>query len=133
MCGEMKEEDEYPLDPNRKSGRHSYCKECRKRDARRRAVERRENGKLAEENLRRSAKKVGTDVGTVLRMNEEQGGRCLICGGLPTGNHGRLVLDHCHETGRFRGLLCGHCNTALGMFEDDTERLQKAIAYLKER
>lgn len=131
-CRVMKGEEDYPLDPNRKSGRHSYCRTCRAEDARERAVARRESGKLAEDNLRRAARRVGVPVEEVVRLNEEQGGRCRICGGLPTGNHGRLVLDHCHGSGRFRGLLCGHCNAALGFLEDDTQRLRNAIQYLEE-
>jgi hypothetical protein len=43
----------------------------------------------------------------------------------------RCNVDHCHESGEVRGLLCTACNTALGKMNDDTERLQKAINYLK--
>ena len=131
-CGEMKGEDEYPLDPKRKSGRHSYCRKCRSEDARERAKRRRDSGLLADDLLRRSARLAGTTVEEVTRLNQEQAGRCKICGGLPTGNHGRLVLDHDHETGEFRGLLCGMCNAALGHMEDDTSRLRAAIEYLEE-
>jgi hypothetical protein len=69
------------------------------------------------------------------RMMEEQGGVCLICGNPspPTrnGKTRRLAVDHDHETGAVRGLLCYDCNTALGMMQDDTARLGAAIKYLQ--
>jgi hypothetical protein len=40
-------------------------------------------------------------------------------------------IDHCHNTGRVRGLLCGNCNTALGLMADNPIYLQRAIEYLK--
>lgn len=63
------------------------------------------------------------------RMNAEQDGKCLVCGGGP-GVKGRLYIDHCHTTGEVRGLLCTQCNTGLGMFADDPDRLLAAAAYL---
>lgn len=58
-------------------------------------------------------------------------GVCAICGGGPRSGHARLAIDHDHETGRIRGVLCIACNTALGMFKDDPEVLAAAIAYLE--
>jgi hypothetical protein len=43
-----------------------------------------------------------------------------------------FVLDHCHETGKFRGWLCDPCNRGLGAFKDDIKILKKAIDYLKQ-
>lgn len=60
---------------------------------------------------------------------EAQGGVCAICKGGPTGSRG-FYLDHNHETLVIRGLLCGHCNTAIGMFSDDPERIARAIDYV---
>src|SRR6266508_7031334 len=59
---------------------------------------------------------------------ESQGGGCAICGDVPKG---RLVVDHEHETGRVRGLLCSACNVALGFFKDDPRRLASAANYLQ--
>jgi uncharacterized Zn finger protein (UPF0148 family) len=69
------------------------------------------------------------------RMLEEQQGRCPICGSTPDGerNCGRanFAVDHCHETGRVRGLLCNLCNRAMGFFGDSEELLRRAADYLK--
>lgn len=57
---------------------------------------------------------------------------CDICGGTdsPTQWGNRLHIDHDHETGQLRGLLCHGCNTAIGLLGDDTDRLRRAIDYL---
>jgi hypothetical protein len=62
------------------------------------------------------------------RLVVQEGG-CAVCGRPPVGKH-RLSVDHNHETGEVRGLLCNPCNSALGRFNDDPERLLAAWAYL---
>ena len=44
----------------------------------------------------------------------------------------RMHIDHCHDTGAVRGLLCHGCNTGIGSLNDDIELLQRAIDYLRE-
>lgn len=61
-----------------------------------------------------------------LALVAERDGCCEIC-----GEAAELHVDHCHETGRVRGLLCGHCNRGIGSLRDDTARLRRAIAYLE--
>ena len=64
-------------------------------------------------------------------MEEEQSGVCKICAQkCVTGRN--LAVDHCHETGKIRGLLCQNCNTAIGKFGDDENRIKKAVEYLSE-
>jgi hypothetical protein len=63
-------------------------------------------------------------------MLARQGGRCAACKKKP-GPKSRLEVDHCHLTGRVRGLLCTKCNTMLGMGDDDPDRLRAGIAYLE--
>lgn len=70
------------------------------------------------------------------RMLLEQKDSCKICGSdgfvMNTTRHKvKLVVDHCHATGRVRGLLCHNCNRALGLLKDNEESLLNAIAYLK--
>lgn len=65
-------------------------------------------------------------------MFAAQGGICAICGtDQPGGRAGRFHVDHCHRTGRVRGLLCSKCNFGLGAFDDVAGRLENAIAYLR--
>lgn len=66
------------------------------------------------------------------RRLAEQNGVCAICGGTGGMHHMRspLVVDHDHETDEIRGLLCAGCNTGLGQFGDDPDRMMSAIAYL---
>jgi predicted nucleic acid-binding Zn ribbon protein len=65
-------------------------------------------------------------------LTAKQGGKCAICGckGYQLGN-GKigLVLDHDHETGEARAMLCGKCNAGLGMFGESPERLRRAHEY----
>ena len=63
-------------------------------------------------------------------MLKEQNGVCYICNNPPTKK--LLAVDHCHNTNKIRKLLCTNCNTALGLFKDNIEVLQKAVKYLKD-
>lgn len=62
---------------------------------------------------------------------ENHNGKCDICGREPDGRWKQLNIDHCHKTGKFRGLLCFRCNRAIGYFDDNPKTLKAAIAYLK--
>lgn len=61
---------------------------------------------------------------------EQQGGVCIICQKSPYKGKRGPVLDHCHETGAIRGVLCWTCNSAIGHLEDDVDTLKRAIDYL---
>ena len=61
-----------------------------------------------------------------LELKELQQNMCAIC-----RKKTELHIDHCHETGKVRGLLCGPCNRALGLLKDNIDFLLKAIEYLK--
>ena len=77
-------------------------------------------------------KKYGLAKGDYEQMLEAQGGLCAICG-QPPGSGRRLDVDHDHQTGTVRGLLCSACNTGLGLFRDDPSALAGAIRYLNSR
>lgn len=65
------------------------------------------------------------------RLNQ-QNRRCGIClTDNPKGRRGRFVVDHCHKTGKIRGILCDSCNKGIGILGDTEEALNKALNYLK--
>lgn len=71
------------------------------------------------------------------QMYEDQKESCAICKtsiSLLAGKtkKGKAHVDHCHTTGKVRGLLCTKCNTMLGMADDNIATLNKAISYLEE-
>lgn len=70
----------------------------------------------------------GIDVADYERMLEEQGGACYICKQPPAKR--ALDIDHDHETGKVRGLLCSNHNRALGLLGDDIMLLLRSVEYL---
>jgi hypothetical protein len=66
------------------------------------------------------------------RIHEAQGGHCYICQRAKGTGRRRLSVDHCHETGIVRGLLCQPCNRdVLGHAKDDVQFFERAIMYLE--
>jgi hypothetical protein len=70
-------------------------------------------------------------------MKQEQDNKCFLCGSegflMDKNKHvEKLAVDHCHETGKVRKLLCHNCNRALGLFKDKPDLLRKAADYLEE-
>ena len=67
------------------------------------------------------------------RLLKEQDGKCAICKteNAHTTRANHFHVDHCHETGRIRGLLCHHCNHLLGHAKDNIQILLNTIRYLK--
>jgi hypothetical protein len=64
-------------------------------------------------------------------MLAAQGGGCAICARKDSGAPDRVMsVDHCHESGKIRGILCHYCNVGLGNFQDDPDRIMTAVAYL---
>ena len=135
ICSQCKEEkpiEEFSIANSAWCGRAASCKKCVSAYAKKRRLT-----KEGYEESRNSQLK--QNYGMTLEfynvLLSAQDGVCAICGKPETskGQGGRvrqLSVDHCHKTGTVRGLLCSDCNTALGMFGDDEERLSNAINYL---
>lgn len=62
---------------------------------------------------------------------DAQNGKCAICRLEHRGSGKRLHVDHCHNSSKVRGLLCGKCNTAIGLLDDLPERAEAVAAYLR--
>jgi hypothetical protein len=74
-------------------------------------------------------KKYGLTSVEYTAMFNSQGGKCWIC--QQRSFRKALAVDHCHQTGRVRGLLCSRCNYGLGVFFDAPGRLRRAAEYLE--
>lgn len=79
---------------------------------------------------KRLQRKFGITLTQYSQMLADQGETCAICQGASSGKGG-FHVDHDHATGRVRGLLCYRCNVAIGLFDEDLERLRKAGEYLE--
>lgn len=138
-CQEVKSLADFHPDRRTTTGRGSWCKDCC-RDRRRRPDAkvkdqaalrkwRRENPeRWAILDRRAKLRKYGLTIDQYDEMLAVQGGLCAICRKPPTKL--RLAVDHSHQTGEVRGLLCGRCNAGVAMFVDTPETMHRAIAYL---
>lgn len=63
---------------------------------------------------------------------EEQDHSCRVCGTHADETSRNLAVDHCHETGKIRSLLCNKCNTALGLLNEDVDVMKKLIKYVED-
>lgn len=121
-------------------GKHPFpCEPCRARNRERQRAKRAGLPLPERQKVWRSTRdyhlkhKFGIGEAEYNQMFESQNKCCAICGS-PDSKDRRtkhLSIDHCHTTGRIRGLLCNKCNRALGGFEDSIEHLKAAIKYLK--
>src|SRR5262245_39913911 len=90
---------------------------------------------------RRLVRKYNLSLVELKELLDRQQGLCLICENDITGTaehrDGKIApaahVDRDHKTGEIRGLLCGPCNSGLGMFKDDPRIVAKAFVYLQDR
>ncbi len=143
ICHETKPVAEFQPHPIAFAGRGAQCKPCRKKysaayysqnkakwTAKRQDPEwmRKTAASMRSRTLQRD---YGITEEDYQRMLAEQGGACAICRTKSPGRRTRFSIDHCHATGKVRGLLCTQCNIGIGYLKDSEERLIAAAAYLR--
>lgn len=109
-CKETRPRADFFANPRATSGLSSYCRDCQREYMR-----------------ERNYGLTSAEFGDLL---QEQGAACAICCSEEPGGRGDWHVDHCHETGAVRGLLCANCNIGVGYFGDDAERLNAAAGYI---
>ncbi|MGW7549049.1 endonuclease VII domain-containing protein [Streptomyces sp. NPDC054770] len=110
QCEVVKPHSEWERNKTSSDGWASYCRACR-----------------AERNrVSYFKRKYGLTEAERDALIASQRGVCCICLSAPAAH-----VDHCHETGRVRGVLCFSCNAALGQFKDQPEVIRRAAAYVE--
>jgi len=128
-CKRLKSADDFHVNRAMPDGRHYYCKECQKG---RNEKWRQANPEKARAAVRKSYRKhrvrqvYGISAEEYEAMLEKQEGKCPICRKALK----RPSIDHCHRTGKVRGVLCRHCNSSLSVFENDPEAVARLVTYL---
>lgn len=128
-CKEVKPLSEFYNNRSMPDGLGFQCKPCN------RVSNKKWRDKYPErhDRARRSSrfmKKYGITLLEWEEMYKDQGGVCLLCGEIPTEKD-QLVVDHCHTTGRVRGLIHRTCNNGIGFFGESEEKIMQAIVYLR--
>lgn len=129
-CSESKELKFFSKRSDRKGGKASWCKACLNEWRRSQKLLTPEKYKAYE--FKRGLKRnYGISVEIYKDLFKNQNGKCACCGRPEEDFKRKLHVDHDHETGAVRALLCTRCNPGLGYFEYKIERLEKAIAYIR--
>lgn len=138
-CGESKDSSGFYKHKSTKDGLETTCKTCIKSAAKRFYADNADRVKArisaSYDPVKSRNQKLKKNYGITLddydSMLEAQDGKCAICKRSDPGhNSGRFVVDHDHNTGAVRKLLCSPCNLMLGHAGDNIETLKSAIEYL---
>jgi len=135
LCSKCSQElplDKFNKDKSRFSGLSYLCRACTSN----KHIEYFKSRKAREKHeAARYKRDYGLSQEDITRMMESQNNSCKICNCLITfeiKNPNRAQVDHCHKTGKVRGILCRKCNLSLGTVKDSIPRLMKMIEYLNE-
>lgn len=126
-CGETKEYSLFYRNKHSKINCSPYCKVCSNLRTISYARENKDKIPTMGYALKTRYGITSEDYEKLLIKQEYQ---CAICCTDKCSSGRNFAVDHCHVTGKVRGLLCSNCNTSLGGFKDNAELLQKAIKYL---
>ncbi len=137
-CTRSKPQSDFYTDLRGKNGRTSRCKDCLNTASKKRwrnltTEQKQEQFRKNRVNGRRHRLKrlYGISLDEHDAMLQAQGGGCAVCGYQPDDDK-YLCVDHCHDTGRVRGLLCQPCNASLGLLREDVTRINMLAAYVKD-
>ena len=128
-CGQSLSLDQFHKNKRQADGFQSSCKICHGEANKRSA-------KKNPDTAKRAALKYcfGMTLEKFAELEAKQNGLCAICFKPETRTHKgktwRLSVDHCHKTGKVRGLLCAACNLMIGKARDEIAILESAISYL---
>lgn len=125
QCGKEGSLDLFQKDVSKKDKVRTECKECTAANRKKRyspVVNRKNN----------MQKNFGKGIlETYQHLFCLQGGVCAICKSPENGRYAHLSVDHDHDTGKIRGLLCNNCNRGIGLLKDDPKILEQAKKYLE--
>mgnify|MGYP003939491259 CR=1 FL=1 len=142
-CGLIKSYSNFYVDKSRKDGLTYDCKECRKSHRRSYYMKTKNTKYMKEynkqyykenktkEHNRYLEKTYGITYKEKIRLLELQNYKCAICGKDLKTRGNDTNIDHNHDTGDVRGILCTRCNTLLGWANESIEILMRAVYYLK--
>ena len=131
VCNKEKPLSSYHKSKIHKLGCRNVCKLCRNKRQKITPEKRKESYSYEKNRNTKLKQTYGITYDDYLEMFNEQDGKCLICSRHQKDLKLALAVDHCHDTGMIRGLLCGNCNSGIGNLRDDISLLKKAIEYLE--
>lgn len=130
-CGVEKSSDDFYSRYDQRHLKMAVCKDCKREYARQYHAENKEDPQFkVKRRERRIQFKYGITSSEYDTMLAKQNGVCAGCGTDDTGRYDKFEIDHDHETGKVRGLLCGPCNRALGLLKDNADTAISLAAYL---